>query len=45
MKNVSLIAKHVGDTQEGVDRHHREKVLVCRPRYSSKDEAGELHHT
>ena len=37
IKNLSLIAQHEGEIQGDVDRHHRIKALVCRPRYSSED--------
>ena len=37
IKNVSLSTQHIGETQEDIDRLHRTKVLVCRPKYSFED--------
>ena len=39
MKNVSLIAQLEGETQD-VNRRHREKLLIDRPRYSSETKYG-----
>ena len=37
IKNISLSAYHMRETQEDVDRRHRTKLLVCRLRYLLED--------
>ena len=37
INNVSSIVQHEGEAQGDVDRGHRTKVLVYRPKYSSED--------